>query len=137
MGWRSAPHGLGTPEGQHQHITPGRRARIQRLDRGDAVPDTLVINQGDVQRLGQGEGAELGSVGRMDGGAALADVVAIDQGHQHVVHAIAMHAFRRRLAGLAGQGFDAELVGLDLPALHLGGQLREQHVGELAERAEG
>ena len=51
----------------------------------------------------------------VDGGGAALDVLAVDQQHQHVVHAIAMHAFGGRLAGLAGAGLDAELVRLHMP----------------------
>ena len=64
--------------------------------------------------------------------SAFADVAAADHQHQHEVHAIAVHAFGRRLAGLLGAGLDAELMHLHMPAAGL----RQKVVAQVAEPAQ-
>ena len=49
------------------------------------------------------------------GRRAAGDVGAIDQQHEHVVDAVAMHAFRGGLTRRIAARLDAELVGFDVP----------------------
>ena len=85
-----------------------------------------VVDQGGVQRIGEGEAAQRALVEVVHGGGAASDVAAGDQQHQHVVDAVAVQALGRGLAVLAGLRFDAELMDLGVPALGIGGELAEE-----------
>jgi hypothetical protein len=127
----------------HQHVAIGRLRRVLRLDRRDAMVAARVVDQRRIQRIGEGEAAQGALVEVVHRRRAARDVAPVDQKHQHVVDAVAMHAFRRRLAVLAVARLDAELVNLDMPARRLGREPAEQgaaifedgaHRGAVADR---
>ncbi len=77
-----------------------RRARrgtrgigIHGFDRRDAVADARVVDEGCIERCGQREAAEQFAVGSMDRRRAACDVRALDEQHEHIVHAVAMDTF--------------------------------------------
>src|SRR5688500_11086246 len=67
----------------------------------------------------------------MDGGGSTGNVLSIDQEHEYVIDAIAMHAFGRGFSGLTGFGLDAELMRLDVPVPGTRSQFRKQLSAEL------
>ena len=105
------------PERHHQHVAIGglRRGSPARpaSRRGSTrASSTSAASSGSVS-------VKLPSVRSSrscDRRGAAVDVAAVDQQHQHVVDAVAMHALGRRLALLAAARLDAELVDLDVPA---------------------
>ena len=75
----------------------------------------MIVDDGRVEPVGQGETVDPLAVEIIDLRAAVDDVLAVDHEHQHEIDAVAMDAFRRGLA-LGGQfRVDAELVRLDMP----------------------
>ncbi len=54
------------PEGQHKHIAESRRRRVDRLDRRHAVHHAVIVYPGGIERLGQGEAAEVAAIGAAD-----------------------------------------------------------------------
>ena len=102
-------------ERHHQHVAMRRLGGIERRHRRDAVEHAGIVDQCGIQCVGEREAAQQAAVVGVDGGGAALDVGAVDQQHQHVVDAIAVYAFRCRLAGFVGPGLDAELVHLDVP----------------------
>ena len=75
----------------------------------------MIVHPRRIARLGQREAAEVPPIRAVDRRDAALDVAAADQQHQHVVHAVAVHALRRRLPCHAAARLDAELVHLDVP----------------------
>ena len=96
------------------------------------MKDARVMHQRRVERIGQGEAAEAMALEVMDGGCAALDVLAPDQQYQHIIDAVAMQAFGRWFPDLAGAGFDAKLMHLDVP----GGDSGIEALEELAAKAQ-
>src|SRR6185437_5844462 len=67
------------PESDTKNVAGGGLGGIGRDHGGDAVVDAVVVHQGGVKLVGQGEAAELAMVCGMDCGGAALDVAAIDQ----------------------------------------------------------
>src|SRR5262249_42605300 len=109
-----------------------RLLRIQGLDRRHAVKDAMVVDPGGVQRLLQGEAAERASRRVIDARLAARDVDARDEQDEHIIDAIAMRPFRRRLSRDAVTRLDAELMELDMP----GARCRRERAEHLAAGAE-
>ncbi len=99
----------------HEHISIRRLGRFDRLDRRHAVRHAAVVDQRGVEWVGQRELPERSAVERVDARRAARDVAAVHQQHEHVVHAVAVQAFRRRPPGLAAARLDPELMDLDSP----------------------
>ena len=78
--------------------------------------DPIIVDERGVARVRQRERCRAACRPSVeDGGRAAHDVLAADQQHQHEIDAVAMHAFRRRMARRLGARLDAELMHLDVP----------------------
>src|SRR5438105_7242823 len=104
-------------EGDDEDVAVAGLRRIERLDRRDAVKDAVVVGQGGVERLGQGEAAERLFRQIMDARLAALHIDPADQQHQHPIDAVAVHALRSRASLLTGARLDTELVDLDVPGI--------------------
>ena len=102
--------------GDDEHVPICGLILVQRLHGRHAVRDPPIVEERGVERRCEREAAERAAVERVDGRRGAPDVDPIDQQHEHVVHAVAMDAFGRRLASLALARLDSKLVHLDVPA---------------------
>src|SRR5665213_1547918 len=117
-------------ESDDQNVAPRRPQRVDRLDRGDPMIDPLVVQQRGVQWLSKGKAREHPPVDSTDLGGATGDIGTADHEHEHIVNAVTMHAFRRRLTRHSSAGFDAKLMGFDIPGAHIGSDCAKGRVTE-------
>ena len=81
------------------------------------MKDAVVVGEGGVERLGQGEAAQRLFRKIMDARLAALHIDPADQQHQHPIDAVAVHALRGWASLLTGARHDAELVDLDVPGM--------------------
>lgn len=125
-----------SPKRNYQHIPMRRRRRIQWGNRRHAMEYTGVVHERAIEGTGQGEAAQQGAVGGMNSRRSTGDIFPIDQQHQDVIDAIAMHAFGGWLSWFARSGFDPELMHFDMPLARIPSQHSEKATTELKNRSQ-
>src|SRR5215471_5067161 len=104
-------------EGDDEDVTVAWPRGIERFDRRHAVKDAVVVGEGGVERLSQGEAAERLFREIVDAGFAALHIDAADEQDEHPIDAVAVHALGGRAAFPAGARLDAELMALDMPGI--------------------
>jgi hypothetical protein len=104
-------------KGDDGDITAGHLIGIQRADRRYSVKDTIVLQEDGIKGIGEREITQVTTVQTENRRDPTFDVLPVDQHDKHPIDAVAMRALGRRLAGLAGAGFNPELMQLHVPSL--------------------